>query len=93
MHDPQRSPRKPTSTSSVAMGRVNGCRCPVDQRAMTESSARHRQPNRVRLVVADVDGTLVTPDKIVTPRARAAVRQIREADIAFTITSGRPPRE
>jgi Cof subfamily protein (haloacid dehalogenase superfamily) len=46
----------------------------------------------VRLVVADVDGTLVTPDKIVTPRARAAVRQIREADIAFTITSGRPPR-
>ena len=59
---------------------------------MTESSARHRQPNRVRLVVADVDGTLVTPDKIVTPRARAAVRQVMKADIAFTITSGRPPR-
>jgi hypothetical protein len=59
---------------------------------MTESSARHRQPNRVRLVVADVDGTLVTPDKIVTPRARAAVCQISEADIAFTITSGRPPK-
>lgn len=59
---------------------------------MTESSAGHRQPNRVRLVVADVDGTLVTPDKIVTPRARAAVRQVMKADIAFTITSGRPPR-
>jgi Cof subfamily protein (haloacid dehalogenase superfamily) len=59
---------------------------------MTESSARHRQPNRVRLVVADVDGTLVTPEKIVTPRASAAVRQIMKADIAFTITSGRPPR-
>jgi Cof subfamily protein (haloacid dehalogenase superfamily) len=59
---------------------------------MTVSSATHRQPNRVRLVVADVDGTLVTPDKIVTPRARAAVRQLREADVAFTITSGRPPR-
>ena len=26
-------------------------------------------PNGVRLVVADVDGTLVTPDKILTPRA------------------------
>ena len=25
--------------------------------------------NNVRLVVADVDGTLVTPDKILTPRA------------------------
>ena len=59
---------------------------------MTEVSARHRQPSRVRLVVADVDGTLVTPDKIVTPQARAAVRQVMNTDIAFTITSGRPPR-
>lgn len=58
---------------------------------MTESSpvgVRHD----VRLVVADVDGTLVTPDKIVTPRARAVVRRIIETGIAFTITSGRPPR-
>jgi Cof subfamily protein (haloacid dehalogenase superfamily) len=47
--------------------------------------------NDVRLVVADVDGTLVTPDKILTPRARAAVRAVIEAGIAFTITSGRPP--
>jgi Cof subfamily protein (haloacid dehalogenase superfamily) len=47
--------------------------------------------NHVRLVVADVDGTLVTPDKILTPRARAAVRTVIEAGIAFTITSGRPP--
>ena len=47
--------------------------------------------NDVRLVVADVDGTLVTPDKILTSRARAVVRRIVEAGIAFTITSGRPP--
>lgn len=47
--------------------------------------------NDVRLVVADVDGTLVTPEKILTPRARAAVRTIIESGIAFTITSGRPP--
>jgi Cof subfamily protein (haloacid dehalogenase superfamily) len=33
----------------------------------------------------------VTPDKVLTPRARAAVRTIIEAGIAFTITSGRPP--
>jgi Cof subfamily protein (haloacid dehalogenase superfamily) len=57
--------------------------------AMTESS---RVDVDVRLVVADVDGTLVTPDKIVTPRARAVVRRIIEAGIGFTITSGRPPR-
>lgn len=39
----------------------------------------------VRLVVADVDGALVTPDKILMPRARAAVRRIAEAEIAFAI--------
>ena len=47
--------------------------------------------NDVRLVVADVDGTLVTPDKVLTPRTGAVVRAIIEAGIAFTITSGRPP--
>ena len=46
----------------------------------------------VRLVVADVDGALVTPEKVVTPRAHVAVRRIMETGIAFTITSGRPPR-
>jgi Cof subfamily protein (haloacid dehalogenase superfamily) len=46
----------------------------------------------VRLVIADVDGTLLTPDKLLTPRARAAVRDVIKAGIAFTITSGRPPR-
>jgi Cof subfamily protein (haloacid dehalogenase superfamily) len=46
---------------------------------------------QMRLVVADVDGTLVTPDKVLTPRARAAVRHVIEAGIHFTITSGRPP--
>ena len=39
-----------------------------------------------------MDGTLVTHDKVVTPRARAAVAALRAAHIGFTITSGRPPR-
>ena len=46
----------------------------------------------IRLVVADVDGTLVTPDKVLTPRAAAAVQAVMASGIAFTITSGRPPR-
>jgi Cof subfamily protein (haloacid dehalogenase superfamily) len=41
--------------------------------------------------VADVDGTLLTPGKVLTPRARAAVHAVIDARIAFTITSGRPP--
>ena len=48
--------------------------------------------NNIRLVVADVDGTLLTPDKILTQQARTNVRRIIDAGIAFTITSGRPPR-
>src|SRR5690242_15951164 len=46
----------------------------------------------VKLFVADVDGTLVTRDKSLTARAVEAVRRLREAGIAFAITSGRPPR-
>src|SRR5882762_3791742 len=46
----------------------------------------------VKLLISDVDGTLVTRDKVLTARARDAVRRLREAGIAFAITSGRPPR-
>jgi hypothetical protein len=46
----------------------------------------------IKLVIADVDGTLVTSEKALTERAQAAVQRLREAGIAFAITSGRPPR-
>ena len=46
----------------------------------------------IRLVLADVDGTLVTHDKVLTDAAKAAVRELHGAGIAFAITSGRPPR-
>ena len=46
----------------------------------------------VSLVLADVDGTLVTPDKLLTARAAVAVNALHAAGIAFAITSGRPPR-
>src|SRR4051795_743627 len=46
----------------------------------------------IRLLIADVDGTLVTHDKVLTERARAAVADMRSAGIEFAITSGRPPR-
>ena len=47
--------------------------------------------NNIRLVIADVDGTLVTQEKVLTPRAIEAVGHLREAGIAFSVTSGRPP--
>lgn len=46
---------------------------------------------RISLVLADVDGTLVDRNKVLTDRARAAVRALRKASIRFAITSGRPP--
>lgn len=49
------------------------------------------KPTKISLMVADVDGTLVTKEKILTDRATAAVGKLHDAGIAFTITSGRPP--
>lgn len=46
----------------------------------------------IRLVLADVDGTLVTDDKVLTRAAIEAVRALRSAGIEFAITSSRPPR-
>jgi Cof subfamily protein (haloacid dehalogenase superfamily) len=46
----------------------------------------------IRLLLADVDGTLVTPDKVLTDQAVDAVRRLGPAGILFAITSGRPPR-
>ena len=46
----------------------------------------------IKLLLADVDGTLVTQDKVLTDRAVDAVRKLGEAGILFAVTSGRPPR-
>jgi hypothetical protein len=54
--------------------------------------ASGRPASKISLVLADVDGTLVTADKVLTPRAQAAVKALQTAGIAFAITSGRPPR-
>jgi len=53
---------------------------------------RDRDASNISLIIADVDGTLVTSDKVLTARARAAVAALHAAKIAFAITSGRPPR-
>src|SRR5215831_7348962 len=45
----------------------------------------------IRLLIADVDGTLVTQDTVLTARTVEAVNRRRNAGIAFTLTSGRPP--
>jgi Cof subfamily protein (haloacid dehalogenase superfamily) len=46
----------------------------------------------IKLVISDVDGTLLTRDKRLTDASRAAVAALARQGIGFTITSSRPPR-
>jgi Cof subfamily protein (haloacid dehalogenase superfamily) len=46
--------------------------------------------SRIALVVSDVDGTLLTKEKMLTDRAMTAVMRLHQAGIGFTITSSRP---
>jgi Cof subfamily protein (haloacid dehalogenase superfamily) len=54
--------------------------------------SRRSPPLKISAVVSDVDGTLVTDDKVLTARAKAAGAELRAHGIAFAIISGRPPR-
>ena len=44
----------------------------------------------IRLVVSDVDGTLVDKEKRLTPATTDAVARLTAAGVAFTIVSARP---
>src|ERR1700757_3433124 len=46
----------------------------------------------IKMVIADVDGTLVTQEKVLTKRAAESVLRLHDAGIQFSVTSGRPPR-
>ena len=52
-------------------------------------SAEPREP--IRLVVSDIDGTLVNHAKELTPRARAAIAALGDKGVGFTVTTARPP--
>ena len=46
----------------------------------------------IKLVLSDVDGTLVTPAKEVTPEALAAIHALRAHGVYFALASSRPVR-
>ena len=46
----------------------------------------------IRLLLSDVDGTLVTHEKALTGASIEAVHRLHDAGILFAVTSGRPPR-
>ena len=47
-------------------------------------------PTPIRLVVSDIDGTLVDKQKQLTPATTEAVRRLEAAGIGFTVISARP---
>ena len=47
---------------------------------------------KISAVVSDVDGTLVTDEKLLTNRTKQAVAALHSRGIVFTIISSRPPR-
>lgn len=53
------------------------------------SMAEH---SSIRLLLSDMDGTLLQPDHSLSPATVAAIGRLREAGIAFTLASSRPPR-
>lgn len=59
--------------------------------ADTRAKAMSARPN-IRLLLADVDGTLLTEDKVLTDCAKHAVVELGYAGIVFAIVSSRPPR-
>jgi len=46
----------------------------------------------IRMVVSDIDGTLLSGPRSITPRTHAAVYAAREAGVLFVLASARPPR-
>jgi Cof subfamily protein (haloacid dehalogenase superfamily) len=46
----------------------------------------------IEFLLSDMDGTLLLPDHSISPRTLAAVRALREAGVAFSLATGRPPR-
>lgn len=47
---------------------------------------------KIKLLVSDIDGTLITDDKKLTPETFAAVQKLKDAGIYLCLVSSRPPQ-
>jgi Cof subfamily protein (haloacid dehalogenase superfamily) len=46
-------------------------------------------PQQIRLLVIDIDGTLLNPQRQITPRTRAAIQAAQAANVIVTLATGR----
>ncbi|MBV8193820.1 MAG: HAD family phosphatase [Alphaproteobacteria bacterium] len=54
--------------------------------------SRRSPATKISAIVSDVDGTVVTDDKRLTERSRAAVAAVRQSGLPLCLISSRPPR-
>lgn len=59
---------------------------------MATSGVSGVQARPIEFLLCDMDGTLLRPDHSLSPRTLDAVRALREAGVAFSLATGRPPR-
>ena len=79
--------------SAPAMGGRSAAGRVISPEGSAPPALADRQPRGpIALLISDIDGTLVTPAKTLTPAAAAAVRRLAAAGIGFTLVSSRPPR-
>jgi len=57
---------------------------------MTDAAPQASPP--IAALLADIDGMVVTKEKVITERSIRAVKKMRERGLIFTVTSGCPPR-
>ncbi len=51
---------------------------------------QEQRPKKYKLLVLDLDGTLINDKKQITPQTRAALQQIQAAGVLIVLASGRP---
>lgn len=60
--------------------------------SLRSTSAEPSPRRQIRALVSDIDGTLVTSEKLLSQRTLQAVAGLRNRRILFSIVSSRPPR-
>ena len=53
---------------------------------------RHRSRARIRLIALDLDGTLLSSRKTITPLTHTAIKAAVKAGVKVVLATARPPR-
>jgi len=81
-------------SSSAVSAQSSGARKTVSLQSPESLKAAGLQPasQRISAVLADIDGTLVRPDKSLSEATIQAIKALEKAGIPFSLASARPPR-